>query len=326
MKKMKIVVVGAGISGCVCAWRLANSGHEVVLVEKGRGVGGRMSTRRMEGARIDHGAQFFTVRDPRMKVLLSHWEQEKAVVPWYDHIPGRDDLPSGQRYRGRGGMTSPAKVLAKDFKVETSFFAQRIMREGEQWKLHENDGLNRIITADHLVLTIPSVQLLDLFKRSEYELEDDTMVRLRSIRHSQCLAVLGIMDRPSKIQPPGTLTHPVPEIDWISDNQVKGISETPACTIHASAEYSKKYWDAENSERIPRLLTVAEEHLAVKITSWASHRWGFAKPEVTFGSSHWHSPVDRLSLAGDGFGGERIEKAAMSGWEAADSILSEFES
>ena len=94
---MKIVVVGAGISGCVCAWRLANSGHEVVLVEKGRGVGGRMSTRRMEGARIDHGAQFFTVRDPRMKVLLSHWEQEKAVVPWYDHIPGRDDLPSGRK-------------------------------------------------------------------------------------------------------------------------------------------------------------------------------------------------------------------------------------
>ena len=67
---MKILVVGAGISGCVCAHRLAEAGHDVTLVEKGRGVGGRMSTRRMSGARIDHGAQFFTVRDQRMKGLL----------------------------------------------------------------------------------------------------------------------------------------------------------------------------------------------------------------------------------------------------------------
>ena len=127
---MKIVVVGAGISGSVCAWRLARDGHEVTLVEKGRGVGGRMATRRMEGARIDHGAQFFTVRDPRMKELLSLWENEEAVVPWYDHIPGRSDVPTGQRYRGTEGMTSLAKVLAKEFNVETSFFFRRFNERG----------------------------------------------------------------------------------------------------------------------------------------------------------------------------------------------------
>ena len=49
------------------------------LVEKGRGVGGRMATRRMEGARIDHGAQFFTVRDSRMEELLSLWVAEKLL-------------------------------------------------------------------------------------------------------------------------------------------------------------------------------------------------------------------------------------------------------
>ena len=37
---MKIVVIGAGLSGCVCAWRLAQEGHSVTLLEKGRGVGG----------------------------------------------------------------------------------------------------------------------------------------------------------------------------------------------------------------------------------------------------------------------------------------------
>ena len=314
-------MVGAGISGSVCAWRLAKNGHEVTLVEKGRGVGGRMATRRMEGARIDHGAQFFTVRDPRMKKLLSLWQDENAVVSWYDHIPGRPDIPTGQRYRGSEGMTSPAKVLAKEFKVGTSFFLQRIQRKDNTWTLHEKNDSQRTLEADHLVITIPSVQLLELFQRSDYELDDDSMNRLRSIRHTRCLAVLGIMNRSSSLKYPGTLTHPVPEIDWISDNQVKGISQEPSCTIHASDEYSQKFWDAPDSERVPPLLSVAQEYLQVKITSWSSHRWGFAKPVVTFGSTHWHSQERGITLAGDGFGGERIEKAAMSGWDAADAII-----
>ena len=321
---MKIVVIGAGISGSVCAWRLAREGHDVTLVEKGRGVGGRMATRRMEGARIDHGAQFFTVRDPRMKELLSLWENENAVVPWYDHIPGRADVPTGQRYRGSEGMTSPAKVLAEEFKVETSFFLQKIQRREKTWTLYEKDDSQRTLEADHLALTIPSVQLLELFQRSDYELDDDSMNRLRKIRHTRCLAVLGIMDRPSSLKHPGTLTHPVPEIDWISDNQVKGISQEPSCTIHASDEYSQKFWDSPDSERVPPLLAVAEEYLEVKITSCSSHRWGFAKPVVTFGATHWHSQDRGITLAGDGFGGERIEKAAMSGWDAADAITGEL--
>jgi len=66
---------------------------------------------------------------------------------------------------------------------------------------------------------------------------------------------------------------------------------------------------------------VAEECLQSKITEWSCHRWGFAKPLVTFGANQYISAWDRLSLAGDSFGGERIENAAMSGWDAAQAIL-----
>ena len=69
------------------------------------------------------------------------------------------------------------------------------------------------------------------------------------------------------------------------------------------------------------LIVPAEQVLGSKITSWVSHRWGFAKPLVTFGSSHHHVPELALSLAGDGFGGERVERAAISGLEAASAIL-----
>ena len=102
----------------------------------------------------------------------------------------------------------------------------------------------------------------------------------------------------------------------------KGISGQPACTIHASSCYSEKFWDAPDEERIPLMIKVAEENLKARINLWSSHRWGFAKPLVTCGDTHFHSLKDGVSLAGDGFGGERIENAFLSGWKVAQSILS----
>jgi predicted NAD/FAD-dependent oxidoreductase len=147
------------------------------------------------------------------------------------------------------------------------------------------------------------------------------MDQLEAVRYTRCLALLGILDRPSALPFPGTITHPIPEVDWISDNRVKGISDVPACTLHASNEYSQEFWDSPDDERGPFLVQAAEESLKAKITDWTCHRWGFAKPLVTFGSTQYTSAWDRLSLAGDSFGGERIENAAMSGWDAAQAIL-----
>ncbi len=55
-------VIGGGMAGLAAARRLVGAGCEVRLVDKSRGVGGRMATRRAEGHQFDHGAQFFTAR------------------------------------------------------------------------------------------------------------------------------------------------------------------------------------------------------------------------------------------------------------------------
>ena len=189
---MKIVVIGAGISGCSCAHQLALAGHEVTIVEKGRGVGGRMSTRRMNGARIDHGAQFFTTRDHRLKQLNQRWLKANQVTEWYGKIPGRPDLPSDMRYRGEMGMTGPAKSLTQNSSLALNYFVEKIERRNK-WKVVEREGEGRVLEADHLVITIPSVQMLDLFGRSDICLDFDVMNRLHSIRHTQCLAIFCLL-------------------------------------------------------------------------------------------------------------------------------------
>lgn len=317
---MKVIIIGAGISGCACAHALALAGHHVTVVEKGRGVGGRMATRRMNGARIDHGAQFFTARDPRLQKLNRQWIQEKQVTEWYDQIPGRPDIPSDMRYRGSIGMTGPAKSLTKDCSLALNFFAEKVERN-RRWQVTERGGEERVLEADHLVITIPSVQMLELFERSNLDLGSSAMSRLEAIRHTRCLAILGILDGPSRLQFPGAVTHPCKDVDWLSDNQVKGVSEWPAITLHASAEFSERYWDVPDTEWVDPLLEPAGEVLGSQVVSWVSHRWGFAKPLVTFGESHYHVTAMGLTLAGDGFGGERVERAAISGLDAAAAIL-----
>lgn len=69
-KSKHIAIVGAGMAGIACARTLVQAGHTVTVFEKSRGVGGRMATRDSAFGTFDHGAQYFTVRDPRFVQAL----------------------------------------------------------------------------------------------------------------------------------------------------------------------------------------------------------------------------------------------------------------
>ena len=75
-------VIGAGIAGLSCARALAASGVHVTVFDKSRGPGGRMSTRRGEGWACDHGAQYFTARDPLFQAELARWQAAGVAARW----------------------------------------------------------------------------------------------------------------------------------------------------------------------------------------------------------------------------------------------------
>ena len=87
------------------------------VVDKGRSVGGRLATRRIGGARLDHGAQFFTVRGDDFGSLVDEAIAAGIVHEW---CAGFDDPPDGYpRYTGSVGMNGLAKWLARDIDVRT---------------------------------------------------------------------------------------------------------------------------------------------------------------------------------------------------------------
>ena len=116
---MRVLIIGAGIAGLSAARRLREAGvaaDEIKVVDKGRGVGGRMASRRLETpagtARFDHGAQFFTTRSNAFSQAVVAAVEAGAVVEWTRGFGSEAD--GHPRWRGRDGMTSLCKWLASD--------------------------------------------------------------------------------------------------------------------------------------------------------------------------------------------------------------------
>ncbi|HEY5926676.1 MAG TPA: FAD-dependent oxidoreductase [Kofleriaceae bacterium] len=65
----EVVVIGAGLSGLVCATRLVAGGADVVVLEARDRVGGRLHTSTVGGAAVDLGGQWMTPGQPRLAAL-----------------------------------------------------------------------------------------------------------------------------------------------------------------------------------------------------------------------------------------------------------------
>ena len=77
---MRVVVIGAGVAGLMAAQSLVKNGHDVVVLDKGRSPGGRLATRRIDDATLDHGAQFFTVRESSFESHVAEWIASGVVT------------------------------------------------------------------------------------------------------------------------------------------------------------------------------------------------------------------------------------------------------
>ncbi len=310
----EILIVGAGMAGIMAAADLQQAGHTVLVLDKGRGVGGRLASRRIGQVTFDHGAQFITAKDPRFAAAVGDWLKLDLVEEWYRN-PGNSGA-THPRWRGKPSMTAVAKHLARDLPVllEKRIVSLRRHRAGWVATLESGDA----IFAEAAVLTAPVPQSLALLDLGEFALSEVTKARLESIDYERCLAVMAALEKPSKIPPPGILSPTEDPIALLVDNQMKGISSTPGITLHATPTFSLKHWDRDRREIGRQLLQAAAAWLGSDVTEFQVHGWRYSKPIhveqtpcMVLNEAPW------LLLAGDAFGGPRVEGAALSGWGAA---------
>lgn len=318
------IIIGAGISGLLAAAKLQDSGQNVLVLDKGRQVGGRMSTRRLTAdnhARADHGAQFFTVREPDFQVWVDGWLKNESAAEWCRGFSGRDGYP---RYRGMQGMTSMAKQMAQTLPIQTKTKVIKIDHQDDNWLVTTES--NETFVGQQLLLTPPVPQSLTLLNTGNAVLADAEQHALEAIQYDPCFAVMVLLNQPSSIPHPGGVQVRGDVIDWIGDNQQKGISQKPAVTIHGSASFTRRYLDHDRDKVGEMLISAA--HTAGyfdknHVESVHVHRWLYAQPIECYSERCLKTTINGspIVFAGDGFKHARVEGAALSGLAAAQSLL-----
>ena len=317
-----ILIVGAGLAGLSAANDLQQAGYKVLVVDKGRGLGGRLAGRRIGEATFDHGAQFMTARETRFKAAVASWITAGVAEEWYSSYPGQ---PNGHpRYRGVPTMTGIAKHLAIGLEILRATRVDRISQRGSEWHASLDNG--ETVTAKKLLITSPVPQTLDLLNEGNIQIPQDKQARLDRIDYESCIAVMAVLDGPTSIEAPGAIALEDGPIAWISDNLQKGVSKIPAVTIHGSGVFSAKHIDEDRMDIGQQLIDAAKPYLGdAKVTEYQVHGWRYSKPTIVDDAPCMllseSTDLPPLALAGDAFAGPRFEGAVQSGWAAAKTLM-----
>lgn len=318
--KNTCIIVGAGIAGLLAGDILRRHGVKVTLLEKSRGVGGRMATRRVEDARFDHGAQYFTVRDQIFGGWADAWEHNGLIREWFRRFPEESSETGHSRYRGVQGMTDVPKALAANLDVRTQQRVARLRFHKSHWHVRTESGES--FDGRFLILTAPAPQSLELVKDSNIVLRRSKLESLESITYEKTMAVMAILDGPSGLDAPGCRKIPGEPLSWVADNQMKGISKAvPAVTAHSTHGFAEDHWEDEKEAILAPLLEALAPLLASTVIKAELHKWRYAVARSPFDQPFFFSRRHSLLMAGDSFGEGRVEGAALSGIGAAAHLV-----
>ena len=313
---MRIVVVGAGLAGLAAARRLSHD-HDVLVLDKGRSVGGRLATRRIGAATLDHGAQFFTVRHDALQRQVDDWlERDIARVWCHGFADSQDGYP---RYRGTTGMNALAKDLATGLDCRTGQLVFNCRPTEAGWDVVIDDGT--VIETDALVLTCPVPQSWSLLVQAELDIPEPLFRR----HYHRTIGLLAVLDAPSAVPEPGGVQFDPEDAEepfgFVADNAMKGISAVPAVTFHATQPWSLEHWDDDADALRALLLERARPWIgSASVVEAQVKKWRFAGPVMPWPDPCWVDDEHRVVLAGDLFAGPKVEGAFNSGLAAAEAV------
>ncbi len=335
-KTYDVLIIGAGMAGLSAAKVLEAEGLSVALIDKGRGLGGRLATRRMGELRLDHGGQYFTASDVRFQAEVDAWLEAGIVKPWFNTLNFQDGTPDAHprpRYiPTEAGMTALPKALAQALKAD-AFLGQRVVKltqAGQKWQAHleNNTEDGAILEGRQLIVTAPVPQTLALLDASGIALSEAQAHALASVAYAPSIAVMAVSKHGSPVfdYPNGVaFTGKVP-VRWLACNVAKyeqASDNQQAFTVHSTPEYAKAHFDDPLEVLQNDLLLAVEDITQIKPSDYETvqtHCWRYALVETPLADPVFalDLPTDfpPCYLAGDSFGtGAKIETAWLSGFE-----------
>ncbi len=352
MTSWDVMVVGAGMAGLVCAQRLQLAGYQVSVLEKSKGLGGRMATRRVDGVAIDHGARFLQPQGPLLSELKQKLVEQGVLINWRPYTLQLDSTGhltpktyTHPYYVAPAGMSAVGKALGAGL---TIYRQQRVVAiaptADSDWQISTQQADNSETcqyTAKALVLAIPAPQITPLLEPWFSDSRVAAMGRaIATVQYAPCITVI------AQYAPPTTQRFPSLPCELTEPWAIEGHAETPffwvgldsskrqssglSIVIHSSVAFAEQWLEVPNRQDAGEKLLTQAGNLIVpwlaKPTHWQVHRWRYALVKRSCPEGILSASIpEPLVACGDWCGDRQIDTAVESGWAAAERINSLLE-
>ena len=318
-------IIGAGIAGLSCALKLQAQGFNVEIFEKSRGPSGRMSTRNSPSWSADHGAQYFTARDPLFIQELNLWMKHGVAAVWqprlhiFENGQWQQSASTENRYVGVPAMNTPGKHLAQQLNAHYSHTIDHISYKHAKWSLNSAEHGKLDGQFDFIVLALPAPQAFNLTNSVDQSLMKENKAEMLG-----CWTVMASFAEQQNISFDAAFINGE-IISWVSKNTSKpGRAGLETWTIHANPQWSQQWIELDSKEVSKRILDCAQGlGLDFQDAELSVHRWRYASGSLSSKPQFCLYKNIQLGLCGDWLHGGRVEGAWLSGHKLANEIITQ---
>ena len=277
LQTKSIGIIGAGISGLSCAKALEQAGYDVEVFDKGRNLSGRMATRRNDLSEFDHGAQYFTAKDPAFIQEVDRWIGADVAQIWSPKIAVLNNLKeneipaktnhfnswvatgigklkslktsifsasntatSVERFIGVPKMTTPATFISRGLSIKKETTINSVFVKPQsypRWSLKSKEIGLIQGNFNIIIAAIPAPQAAELFKEISPKLTEIS----QSVKMTGSWAVMLNFEEKVDLKFDAAFINGGP-LRWIARNNSKPERvATEAWVLHATPEWSESH-------------------------------------------------------------------------------------
>lgn len=306
-----VIVVGAGLSGVACARVLADAGRPVVVLDRGRRIGGRMAVRRLGDRPVDLGASYLTVSDPGFADVVERWREAGLARPWTDtfHVLEAGEAPVAKSGPVRWGTPGGLRTLVEDLATGLDVRRRTVAGVGPAGSRLQVDGAH----ASAVVLAMPDAQAARLLaadapEREALDRPSEPVIALVATYAERTWDLDGTgFD--------GAFVNGDDVLDFVADDGRRRGDGAPVLVAHSTSDFAAGHLEQPQGalpamvEALGRVLGVDDGPLHTHV-----HRWSLAKPADPPRDAPFLLGDRLIGACGDGWGPQsKVEGAWLSG-------------
>lgn len=319
----RVLIIGAGLAGLAAARTLTDHGWPVTVLDKGRGPGGRVSTRRTGAWCFDHGTQHLNFGERHLQPLVSAWVQDGVLSDAMGRLVGVDT------------MSRLGKHIASDLTVHVAQRVTALEHSARGWQATTAAGL--VHEADVVLLAIPALQAVELLTAAAPTASAAATAAhtMRAVQMAPCWSTMVVFDAVPSASicaslEGGALRMPQDGRLATSYRECLKPGREPheAWVVHSGVSWSTEHLEQDAPWIAREVSSALHAALAMpgSVVHAESHRWRYARVRAGLSTPClWDAPAG-LGVAGDFAYADRatmseVERAWCSGIAVAGRVL-----